>query len=86
LRAGLGGRYVGVRPGDPTNTFRLPDYAVLDAFLAYDTEVAGRPTTLQLNLRNLTDETYYLSSIGTNNLGVAVGEPFQALVSARMFW
>ncbi|WP_238183305.1 TonB-dependent siderophore receptor, partial [Methylobacterium trifolii] len=75
LRAGLGGRYVGVRPGDPTNTFRLPDYAVLDAFLAYDTEVAGRPTTLQLNLRNLTDETYYLSSIGTNNLGSPTATP-----------
>ncbi|GJD54306.1 TonB-dependent siderophore receptor [Methylobacterium dankookense] len=86
LRAGLGGRYVGVRAGDAANTFTLPDYAVLDAFLAYDTEVVGRPATVQLNLRNLTDETYYLSSLGTNTLGVAVGEPFQALVSARLFW
>ncbi|KQT47876.1 TonB-dependent receptor [Methylobacterium sp. Leaf456] len=102
LRAGLGGRYVGVRPGNATNIFSsddygtfpgpttvpffLPDYAVADAFLAYDTQVAGRPTTLQLNLRNLTDTTYYASSIGTNSLNVAVGEPFQAIVTGRVFW
>ncbi len=85
LRAGLGGRYVGARPGNATNTFRMPDYAVADAFIAYDTTVHGQPTTLQLNLRNLTDETYYTSSIGTN-LGVQVGEPFQAIASARVFW
>ena len=98
LRAGIGGRYVGVRPGNAANTFTadypklptipffLPDYAVADAFVAYDTQVAGRPATLQLNLRNLTDATYYVSSIGTNSLGVAVGEPFQAIVSGRLFW
>ncbi|MCJ2082476.1 TonB-dependent siderophore receptor [Methylobacterium sp. J-090] len=85
LRAGLGGRYVGSRPGSAANTFRLPDYAVADAFIAYDTQVAGRPATVQLNLRNLTNETVYTSSIGTN-LGVALGEPFQAIVSARLFW
>jgi iron complex outermembrane receptor protein len=85
LRAGLGGRYVGARPGNAANTFRMPDYAIADAFIAYDTTVHGRPTTLQLNLRNLTDATYYTSSIGTN-LGVQVGEPFQAIASARVFW
>lgn len=85
LRAGIGGRYVGSRPGDAANTFRMPDYAVADAFLAYDTRLGDRPATVQLNLRNLTDETVYTSSIGTN-LGVAVGEPFQAIVTARLFW
>ncbi len=95
LRAGIGGRYVGTRPGSPTNAFSgryasvpffLPDYAVADAFMAYDTQVAGRPATLQLNLRNLTDATTYTSSLGTNNLGVVIGEPFQAIVTARTFW
>lgn len=102
LRAGIGGRYVGVRPGSATNVFSandygtfpslttvpffLPDYAVADAFVAYDTQIAGRPATLQLNLRNLTDATYYPSSIGTNALNVAVGEPFQAIVTGRLFW
>ncbi|MFE1602896.1 TonB-dependent siderophore receptor [Methylobacterium sp. ID0610] len=84
LRAGAGARYVGYRPGDAANSFKLPDYAVMDAFIAYDTVVASLPTTLQLNIRNLLDTTYYTSSIGTNNLGVAVGEPFQVLASARI--
>ncbi|ACL55057.1 TonB-dependent siderophore receptor [Methylobacterium nodulans] len=84
LRAGAGARYVGYRPGDAVNSFKLPDYAVVDAFVAYDTVVAALPTTLQLNIRNLLDTTYYTSSIGTNNLGVEVGEPFQVLASARV--
>jgi iron complex outermembrane receptor protein len=95
LRVGIGGRYVGERAGSATNAFPspyanvpffLPAYAVADAFLAYDTQVAGRPATLQLNLRNLTNATTYTSSIGTQSYGVAIGEPFQAIVTARTFW
>ena len=85
LEAGFGARYVGARPGDATNTFKLPEYVVCDAFLAYNTQVNGLPTTLQLNLKNLFDRTYYPSS-GGSNLLVAVGEPFQALVTARVAW
>ena len=85
LEAGFGARYVGVRPGDAANSFALPDYVVCDAFLAYNTQVNGLPTTLQLNLKNLFDRTYYPSS-GGSNLLVAVGEPFQALVTARVAW
>lgn len=95
LRAGIGGRYVGERAGSATNRFPspytnarffLPEYAVADAFLAYDTQVAGRPATFQLNLRNLTNATTYTSSIGSNNYAVTIGEPFQAIVTARTFW
>lgn len=85
LEAGFGGRYVGARPGDAANTFRLPEYAVFDAFLAYNTQVNGLPTTLQLNLKNLFDRANYPYSAGSNLL-VTVGEPFQALVTARVAW
>ncbi|GJD73046.1 TonB-dependent siderophore receptor [Methylobacterium goesingense] len=85
LEAGFGARYVGARPGDATNSFKLPEYVVCDAFLAYNTQVNGLATTLQLNLKNLFDRTYYPSS-GGSNLLVAVGEPFQALVTARVAW
>ncbi|MCJ2045936.1 TonB-dependent siderophore receptor [Methylobacterium sp. J-078] len=85
LEAGFGARYVGARPGDAANSFKLPDYVVCDAFLAYNTQVNGLATTLQLNLKNLFDRTYYPSS-GGSNLLVAVGEPFQALVTARVAW
>ncbi|WP_082512759.1 TonB-dependent siderophore receptor [Methylobacterium sp. Leaf125] len=85
LEAGFGSRYVGGRPGDAANSFTMPDYVVCDAFLSYRTQVNGLPTTLQLNLKNLFDETYYPSA-GASNLLVAVGEPFQALVTARVAW
>ncbi|CAO4145802.1 hypothetical protein GPNCGGLF_LOCUS2235 [Methylorubrum aminovorans] len=45
----------------------------------------GRRLTLQLNLKNVLDETYYPSS-GASNVLVAVGEPFQALMTARVSW
>ncbi|WP_244474548.1 TonB-dependent siderophore receptor [Methylobacterium sp. Leaf85] len=85
LEAGFGTRYIGERPGDAANTFTMPHYLVCDAFLAYRTAVNGRATTIQLNLKNLFDETYYSSSAASNLL-VAVGEPFQALVTARVTW
>ena len=85
LEVGLGSRYVGERPGDAANTFTLPDYVVCDAFLSYRTHVNGFPAALQLNLKNFLDETYYPSS-GASNVLVAVGEPFQALMTARVSW
>ncbi len=85
LELGFGSRYVGERPGDAGNTFTLPDYVVCDAFLSYRTSVNGLPAALQLNLKNVFDETYYPSS-GASNVLVAVGEPFQALMTARVSW
>jgi len=82
VRAGFGGRYVGERPGDAGNTFFLPGYAVFDSFVSYETVLNKLPFTLQLNLKNMFDKTYYPSAV--NNLGVAIGEPFQAMVTARV--
>ncbi|MBB4000241.1 TonB-dependent siderophore receptor [Aureimonas pseudogalii] len=84
LRAGIGGRYVGKRPGNAANTFDLPDYTVLDAFVSYAVPVRDQTLTLQLNVKNLADEVYYASSIGTNNLGVEIGEPLEAVFTARV--
>lgn len=83
LRAGGGVRHMGAREGDRANSFTLPAYQVVDAFVAYDTRVQDTPLRLQLNVKNLFDRTYYTSSIGTN-LGVAVGEPLQVVASATV--
>ncbi|WP_235035107.1 TonB-dependent siderophore receptor [Roseomonas sp. 18066] len=83
LRAGFGGRYMAGRPGDRTNSFTIPSYEVFDAFVAYDTRVQTTPVRFQLNVKNIFDKTYYTSSIGTN-LGMAMGEPLQAVLSASM--
>jgi iron complex outermembrane receptor protein len=82
LRAGVGGRYVGDRQGDAAGTFTLPDYTVVDAFVAYTLPVKDYPVTLQLNVKNLFDKTYYTSAV--NNLGVQVGEPLQAIMQAKV--
>tara|TARA_R110001583_G_scaffold194802_4_gene367132 strand:+ start:5062 stop:7308 length:2247 start_codon:yes stop_codon:yes gene_type:complete len=83
FRAGGGVRAVGKRPGTNTNTYDLPGYAVTDLFASYTID-ADNPVTFQLNLKNIFDKVYYTSSIGTNNLGNQIGEPFQAVLSASV--
>lgn len=84
LRAGIGGRYVGKRAGSSDNSFDLPDYAVADVFVSYAMPFKDNTLTLKANVKNVFDKTYYVSSIGTNNLGVEIGEPLEAIVSARL--
>lgn len=83
FRFGGGVRGVSKRAGTQGNDYDLPAYAVADAFASYTIEYK-QPVTIQLNLKNLFDETYYTSSIGTNNLGNQIGEPFQATLSMRV--
>ncbi|GGF68794.1 TonB-dependent receptor [Azorhizobium oxalatiphilum] len=82
LKIGGGFSAQGKRAGDAANSFYLPGYAVFDAMMAYTINVKN-PMTIQLNVKNLFDTTYYTSSIG-NNLGVAIGAPMEAVLSARV--
>lgn len=82
VRAGGGVRYVGSRAGDPDNSFSLPSYTVADAFIAWDNQLLGKKTRLQLNVNNLFNKQYYTSSGG--NLRVAEGESLNAVVSASV--
>ncbi|MEH3160039.1 MAG: TonB-dependent siderophore receptor [Sphingomonas taxi] len=77
LRFGGGGRYVARRPGDNANGFWLDDYVVADAFVTYDTAIAGRRVGFQFNLKNVFDKTYYTSAV--NIYGVAIGDPRRAI-------
>ena len=82
LRAGVGARYVGRRPGDAANSFYLDDYTVADAFVAWQTPLNGYRLKWQVNVNNLFDKTYYPSS--GNNLRVAVGEPREVVLRASV--
>ncbi|AML59827.1 Ferrichrome-iron receptor [Serratia rubidaea] len=82
LRVGAGARYVGRRPGDAANSFYLDNYTVADAFAAYSMPLHGYRIKWQLNVNNLFDKTYYLSSGG--NLRVAVGEPREVVLRASV--
>lgn len=61
-RAGAGLRYVGERFISNANTQTLPAYTTLDASLGWS---LGRNVQLQLNLRNLTDKLYAVTSYGS---------------------
>ncbi len=83
LKVGGGIRAVGDRAGINSNSYFLPGYAVVDAFAAYTFELE-RPITVQLNLKNIFDRTYYTSSIGGTAFGNQIGEPFNATLTARV--
>lgn len=80
LRFGISGNYVGKRAGDSENTFDLPDYALANAFVSYDTTIAKQAVTFQFNLNNILDKTYSTASV--NNLAVSQGESRQAVLRA----
>nr|WP_234791215.1 TonB-dependent siderophore receptor [Agrobacterium rubi] len=83
LKIGGGIRAVGDRAGINDNAYYLPGYALVDAFAAYTFELK-RPITVQLNLKNIFDRTYYTSSIGGTALANQIGEPFNATLTARL--
>ncbi|MBN8954377.1 MULTISPECIES: TonB-dependent siderophore receptor [unclassified Rhizobium] len=83
LKVGMGARGAGKRAGINTNAYFLPGYIVADAFAAYTFQME-RPLTLQLNLKNILNKTYYTSSIGSTNLGNQIGEPFSAVLTASV--
>lgn len=83
LRIGGGVRAVGQRAGINDNSYDLPGYAVFDAFATYTLQLE-KPVTLQLNLKNIFDKSYYTSSIGSTSYANAVGEPFNVSLTASV--
>ena len=81
----LGGGGHGVNRRSATNgaDYYLPGYVVADVFAAYKMKLQY-PVTLQLNVKNLFDKTYYTSSIGTNNLGNQPGDPREVQFTVKM--
>ncbi len=75
---GVGGVYVGKRPGDLANSFYLSDYATLDA-------VVGRRwkhVTAQINAKNALDTRYYVYADNRNK--VYPGEPLTVLATVTV--
>jgi iron complex outermembrane receptor protein len=69
-RFGAGMRYVGKRYADNANTIREPSYTLLDAFVTF---APVRFANFTLRGRNLTDDTYAISSYGPTQF--ILGEP-----------
>lgn len=82
LRLGGGPRYVGRRAGDSANSFFLPSYVTADAFVTYDLAVMGKKTSLQFNVKNLFDRTYYQSAV--NQYFISMGDPRRISLTASI--
>ena len=83
LTIGGGGHGVSRRSATNGADYYLPGYFVADAFAAYKMKLQY-PLTLQVNVKNLFDKTYYTSSIATNNLGNQIGDPREVQFTVKM--
>jgi iron complex outermembrane receptor protein len=86
LRAGAGARYAsrwGVNDGTGVEYY-LPSSKVADAFVAYKMKFEERDLTLQLNLKNVFDERYYVSASGLGSPAIVIGEPRQLIARAKL--
>ncbi len=83
LTIGGGGRALSKRSGTNGADYYLQGYAVADVFAAYKMKLQY-PVTLQVNVKNLFDKTYYTSSIATNNLGNQIGSPREVQFTVKM--
>ncbi|MCK7179071.1 TonB-dependent siderophore receptor [Enterobacter roggenkampii] len=83
LTIGGGGHGVSRRSATNGADYYLPGYFVADAFAAYKMKLQY-PVTLQVNVKNLFEKTYYTSSIATNNLGNQIGDPREVQFTVKM--
>lgn len=74
---GIGATYKGDSYGDSLNLYSVPSYTIYDAAVFYKT----KKWDATLNLRNLTDKTYYTNPTGS---GALPGDPRSAMVTVRM--
>lgn len=88
LRAGLGAKYTGHwYIGDTLGgLWRIPSSVVADAFISYEMQIAGKPVEFRLTGKNLTNRTYYTSTVGSSATLpiVALGNPREINLSAKL--
>lgn len=70
LTAGAGAYYVGKQYGNTANTTSIPSYWRFDAMVGYQ---FNKTVDLQINVNNLTDETYYTQAYTTHYAAIAPG-------------
>ena len=68
LTLSAGARYIGKRPVDAANRWHVSAVTLLDAGARYETEVAGKPVTVRLNIDNLANKAYWVTQPGSSNL------------------
>ncbi|TDX62101.1 iron complex outermembrane receptor protein [Methylosinus sp. sav-2] len=85
LSAGAGVQRVGAAQGDPANSFQMPAYTILNAMLGYRFAIGSTHVTAQINVNNITNETYFYGATSfTNRYSMTPGTPRNVLGSLRV--
>ncbi|WP_400770605.1 TonB-dependent siderophore receptor [Methylosinus sporium] len=85
LSAGAGVQRVGAAQGDPANSFQMPAYTILNAMLGYRFALGPTHVTAQVNVNNITNETYFYGATSfTNRYSLTPGNPRNVLGSLRV--
>lgn len=74
--------YTGERPVDANNQWNVDAVTLLDLGARYAVTVNDKPLTLRLNIDNVTDEAYWLTTAGGGNL--TQGAPRTVTLGAEM--
>lgn len=77
-----GATYTGERPVDADNQWNVDAVTLLDLGARYAVAVKDKPLTLRLNINNLTDEAYWLTTSGSGSL--TQGAPRTVTLGAEM--
>jgi iron complex outermembrane receptor protein len=83
LSLGTGVVALGQREADTQNTAQLPGYGRLDLMAAYKWHAMGTFWTLQFNVENVTDRTYYLPSGSRDEIAIGKPRTLMALLRAE---
>lgn len=87
FETGAGVYLAGQRQGDIANSFQLPGYVRVDAFLAYHWKLNDSRLTAQLNVNNIFDKTYYYGgepSFSFPRVNIIPADPATVLGSLRL--
>ena len=84
LSAGTAVNWSGERAVDAANTVWLPSYATFDASIRYRTAIAGHGATLQANVTNLTNVSYWAAYKARGTVGLVLGEPRTLAISTTV--
>lgn len=67
LKLGGGAVSVSQRQGNSANTYQIPGHTLVNLLASYSTKIGMSKLTLQLNIDNLLDKTYFAGSSGGNS-------------------
>lgn len=82
LTLSAGVRYIGKRPIDAANQWHVDAVTLVDVGARYETELAGKPLILRINVDNLADKAYWVTQASSSYL--IQGAPLTVKLGAQI--